>query len=110
MTAWVDVETLTAAAAQNLSTSEYSRAFIHAVLGIEEQVLYQRQLAAPGQNRITTDERGEEQRLIGDKAFFPARSTTTWHVPVHVRKLGVPHPQMPVSLRFAWRAPRRVQR
>jgi hypothetical protein len=41
MTAWVDVETLTAAAAQNLSTSEYSRAFIYTVLGIEEQVLYQ---------------------------------------------------------------------
>jgi len=41
MTAWVDVETLTAAAAQNLSTSEYSRAFIYAVLGIEKQVLYQ---------------------------------------------------------------------
>jgi uncharacterized cupin superfamily protein len=58
-----------------------------------------------------TNERGEEQRLsAGDMAFFPAGSTSTWHVPVHVRKLAVLHPEMPMSLRFAWRALRRVQR
>jgi hypothetical protein len=66
----------------------------------------------PRTSEVTiTDERGEEQRLgAGDMAFFPAGSTSTWHVPVHVRKLAVLHPEMPVSLRFAWRALRRMQR
>jgi hypothetical protein len=28
--------------------------------------------------------RSVSYHIRGDKAFFPARSTTTWHVPVHV--------------------------
>jgi hypothetical protein len=41
MTPWIDVEALTAATLQDLSTSQYTRAFIYAVLGVEEQALYQ---------------------------------------------------------------------
>jgi uncharacterized protein len=60
---------------------------------------------------VITDERGEERRLSpGDTAFFPAGSTSTWHVPVHVRKLAVLHHAIPVSLSFALRALRRVRR
>jgi uncharacterized cupin superfamily protein len=60
---------------------------------------------------VITDERGEEQRLNpGDTAFFPAGSTSTWHVPAHVRKLAVLHHAIPVSLSFALRALRRVRR
>jgi uncharacterized cupin superfamily protein len=48
---------------------------------------------------VITDERGEERRLSpGDTAFFPAGSTSTWLVPVHVRKLAVLHHAIPVSL------------
>lgn len=37
----LDVERLEAAAAQSLSTSKYTQAFIHAILGVEQQALYQ---------------------------------------------------------------------
>ncbi len=40
MTPWLDIGRLTAATASNLSTSKYTQAFIHAVLGPEEQALY----------------------------------------------------------------------
>jgi uncharacterized cupin superfamily protein len=60
---------------------------------------------------LMTDERGEEQRLSpGDMAFFPAGSTSTWHVPLHVRKLAVLHRAIPMSLSFALRALRRLRR
>jgi uncharacterized protein len=60
---------------------------------------------------VITDEHGEERRLgPGDMAFFPAGSTSTWHVPVRVRKLAVLHHAMPVPLSFALRALRRVRR
>jgi len=36
----VDAETLTTATAQNLSASKYTRAFIYALLGIEDWALY----------------------------------------------------------------------
>jgi hypothetical protein len=41
LTPWLDVARLDAATAQSLSTSKYTRAFIHVVLGLEEQALYQ---------------------------------------------------------------------
>jgi hypothetical protein len=41
MTPWIDVETLDAATLQSLSDSKYTKAFIYAVLGVEEQALYQ---------------------------------------------------------------------
>jgi hypothetical protein len=60
---------------------------------------------------VIIDERGEEQHLsLGDMAFFPARSVSTWYVPVHVRKLAVLHHAIPVSLNFALRALRRARR
>jgi hypothetical protein len=40
-TPWLDAARLDAATAQSLSASKYTRAFVHAVLGLEEQALYQ---------------------------------------------------------------------
>jgi len=41
MTPWLDIGRLSAATAGSLSASKYTQAFIHAVLGSEEQALYQ---------------------------------------------------------------------
>jgi hypothetical protein len=41
MTPWLDTASLNAATAQILSTSRYTRAFIHVILGLEEQALYE---------------------------------------------------------------------
>jgi hypothetical protein len=43
-----------------------------------------------------TDEKGDVRRLgPGDMAFFPAGSSSLWHVPVEVRKLAVCRHVMP---------------
>jgi hypothetical protein len=41
MMPWSDVADLDNATLSNLESSKYTRAFIHAVLGVEEQALYQ---------------------------------------------------------------------
>src|SRR5258708_29523581 len=41
LTPWLDTGALDASTAQYLSSSKYSQAFIHVVLGLEEQALYQ---------------------------------------------------------------------
>src|SRR5271156_1886877 len=44
MTPWLSPEALDAATLQNLAASKYTRAFLHAILGVEEKALYQWQL------------------------------------------------------------------
>jgi hypothetical protein len=41
MTPWIDLGALDAATLQDLSTSKYSKAYIHVVLGVEEHALYE---------------------------------------------------------------------
>ena len=41
MTPWLTTDSLDAATLQSLAASKYTRAFIHAVLGVEEKALYQ---------------------------------------------------------------------
>ena len=54
---------------------------------------------------FVTDEDGLERRLgPGDMAFFPAGSSSMWHVPSHVRKLAVCRHSLPHPLGFALRA------
>ena len=52
-----------------------------------------------------TDTTGEERRLgPGDSAFFPAGCSSTWRVPVEVRKVAVCRQAMPLPFGFALRA------
>jgi uncharacterized protein len=54
---------------------------------------------------FVTDENDDVRRLgPGDMAFFPAGSSSTWHVPNYVRKLAVCRQSMPLPLGFALRA------
>jgi hypothetical protein len=54
---------------------------------------------------FVTDENGREHRLgPGDSAFFPAGSSSAWHVPVFVRKVAVCRQSMPILFAFALRA------
>jgi uncharacterized protein len=54
---------------------------------------------------FVTDEDGLERRLgPGDMAFFPAGSSSMWHVPSRVRKLAVCRHSLPQPLGFALRA------
>jgi len=54
---------------------------------------------------FVTDENGREHRLgPGDSAFFPAGSSSAWHVPVFVRKVAVCRQSMPFLFAFALRA------
>ncbi len=41
MTPWLSTDALDAATLQSLAASKYTRAFIHAVFGVEEKALYQ---------------------------------------------------------------------
>jgi hypothetical protein len=41
ITSWLPTDALDAATLQSLAASKYSRAFIHAILGVEEKALYQ---------------------------------------------------------------------
>ena len=50
-----------------------------------------------------------DKSSVSVPAIWPS-STSTWHVPVHVRKLAVLHHAMPVSLSLALRALRRARR
>ena len=57
-----------------------------------------------GEVFITTDD-GEVRRLgAGDVAFFPARSSCTWHVTETVRKVAVLRKDMPHSAGLCLRA------
>jgi hypothetical protein len=47
MTPWLDVGNLDALTLQSLSVSKYTRVFIHVILGVEEQALYQWQRGGP---------------------------------------------------------------
>ncbi len=52
-----------------------------------------------------TDEKGESRRLgPGDVAYFPAGSSSVWHVTKEVKKLAVCRHSMPRPLGFALRA------
>lgn len=54
---------------------------------------------------FVTDENGKVRRLgPGDMAFFPAGSSSLWHVPAQVRKLAVCRHSMPRLFGFALRA------
>jgi len=54
---------------------------------------------------FVTDANDDVRRLgPGDMAFFPAGSSSTWHVPDYVRKLAVCRQSMPIPLGFALRA------
>ena len=54
---------------------------------------------------FVTDEKGESRRLgPGDMVFFPAGSSSIWHVTQEVRKLAICRHSMPRPLGFALRA------
>ena len=54
---------------------------------------------------FVTDEKGESRRLgPGDVAYFPAGSSSVWHVTKEVRKLAICRHSMPRPLGFALRA------
>jgi uncharacterized protein len=54
---------------------------------------------------FVTDENGNSRRMgPGDMVFFPAGSTSTWHVTKEVRKFAVCRHSMPLPLGFALRA------
>jgi uncharacterized cupin superfamily protein len=54
---------------------------------------------------FVTDEKGQSRRLgPGDMAFFPAGSSSTWHVTQEVRKLAMCRHSMPRPFGFALRA------
>ncbi len=53
---------------------------------------------------FVTDEKGESRRLgPGDVAYFPAGSSSVWHVTKEVRKLAICRHSMPCPLGFALR-------
>ena len=52
-----------------------------------------------------TDEKGAVRRIgPGDMVFFPAGSTSIWHVPHYVRKFAICRQSMPVPAGLALRA------
>lgn len=54
---------------------------------------------------FVTDDNGNSRRLgPGDMAFFPAGSSSLWHVTKEVKKLAFCRHSMPVPLGFALRA------
>jgi uncharacterized protein len=54
---------------------------------------------------FVTDENGQSRRLgPGDMVFFPAGSSSTWHVTQEVRKLAMCRHSMPRPFGFALRA------
>jgi uncharacterized cupin superfamily protein len=54
---------------------------------------------------FVTDEKGESRRLgPGDMAFFPAGSSSVWHVTKEIRKLAMCRHSMPRPMGFALRA------
>lgn len=54
---------------------------------------------------FVTDENGDSRRLgPGDMVFFPAGSSSVWHVTQEVRKLAICRHAMPLPLGFAVRA------
>jgi uncharacterized cupin superfamily protein len=54
---------------------------------------------------FVTDEKGQSRRLgPGDMAFFPAGSSSTWHVTQEVRKLAMCRHSMPRPFGFVLRA------
>jgi len=54
---------------------------------------------------FVTDENGESRRLgPGDMVFFPAGSSSLWHVTKEVRKLAFCRQAMPLPVGFALRA------
>jgi hypothetical protein len=60
MTPWLTTDALDAATSQSLTASKYTRAFIHAILGVEEKALYQWDRGA-GWSKATLELPPEEQ-------------------------------------------------